>query len=672
MVALLLYAVVMAAQPDWGYKPSAYESEHVVYAGLVGTDGPTGENDSYIGAFIDGECRGVAQASTSNNILYFALRVKGSVADNGKQITFRHCTRSGLEFDITPMQQLVYSDNATTGTLSSLYTLNFIKPDSYQITQQSISVSVGDSVDLMQYIKFFPDGANVPKNPNWDFANNQSYYVVENNMLIGKQAVDNGYLGFFADEMKPIDDVSSFLVTVVGLKGFVVEDVITGLGDYCQLRLTPNPVNAKYTPSLLNVVIDWNSQYPNELGNWQIAEISNNDESRLNWSIVPKSLGHGIITVYYDKKEMGNAELTIGQSYQQKAGWTWSTFYESIESGTMNTLFGNAIEEIRGEDELMYNDPQYGYFGTLTMLFPDNCYKVKIAEDPGYVVFTVGANNYSADDAQKQYHTGWNWMPYASQLTLSPDEYFAPTFSDGDRIVSKDDGFAEYNNGKWVGTLTSMRFGQGYMFYNSDAEQKTVTTKGDKNFSQSTNVRNAKRTVCGKKVWTYNSAPFANNMTVIADLGNRYSTDNYSVGAFVGDECRGEGRMVDGKCFITIHAQKGENISFLLHDELTGETRSIKQNMMFTNMAGSMSSPVPMTIDETTSVNISSIEQSGIAIVGGQLSLQGIDAVSTTIVNAMGVVMLRNQTDISGLPSGVYAVIVKTKTGKTITKTFAI
>lgn len=33
MLTFLLYAAGMMAQPDWGYNPNAYSSEHVVYAG---------------------------------------------------------------------------------------------------------------------------------------------------------------------------------------------------------------------------------------------------------------------------------------------------------------------------------------------------------------------------------------------------------------------------------------------------------------------------------------------------------------------------------------------------------------------------------------------------------------------------------------------------------------
>ena len=241
-------------------------------------------------------------------------------------------------------------------------------------------------------------------------------------------------------------------------------------------------------------------------------------------------------------------------------------------------------------------------------------------------------------------------------------------FQNGDRIVSKDEGFAEFNDGKWGGTLAAMRPGEGYMFYNASSEKKLVSYRGDKDFEQRTASAGAKATFVKPAVWKYNSAPFADNMTIVADLGSQYSTSNYTVGAFVGAECRGEGRMVNGKCFITVHADKDEVISFLVHDDMTDEVRTINERLTFAEMAGSVKRPVRMSLGSTTSIDEATIDRSAIAIINGQISIQGLDVASILVVNPAGAVVLRNQTNISHLPSGAYIVKVKTTDGKTITK----
>ena len=82
MLTFLLYAAGMMAQPDWGYNPNAYSSEHVVYAGLVDADGnDPGGQFIYLGAFIDNECRGLVRSEfgTSGSFYYFPLRINPSL-----------------------------------------------------------------------------------------------------------------------------------------------------------------------------------------------------------------------------------------------------------------------------------------------------------------------------------------------------------------------------------------------------------------------------------------------------------------------------------------------------------------------------------------------------------------------------------------------------------------
>ena len=72
------------------------------------------------------------------------------------------------------------------------------------------------------------------------------------------------------------------------------------------------------------------------------------------------------------------------------------------------------------------------------------------------------------------------------------------------------------------------------------------------------------------RMWDYDHTKFASNMTVVATLDNLEDGDRYTIGAFVGDECRGEGRFIDGLAFITIHSDGGEEVKFRLYDTLTG------------------------------------------------------------------------------------------------------
>lgn len=985
LLILLLNAVGIAAQtPNWGYVANESHSAHVVYVGVIDSNGKSVDLnlDTYLGAFIDGKCRGQVKLANDKDIYYFPIRIEGTASDNGKKISFRIREPWGTEYELNGPQSITYQNETTTGTLSNLFKLRFEAPLYYSLTQEFISVKVGESLDLTQYVKFTPENANIPI-INWDFSNSKQYYEVVDNKLKGKAPVKGGYLGlnlvnvkpngngqgcFFVDVIQPATSITlkdeykngitveigdtavlntalrtcytvnpancneelkwtssdpqalvstmetnsqgiqeekftprkpgvftmtlrgenasiqlkvtvhkgvtgidqtfgnfiyinvgeslkdilpltykvmpedatdksvtytienrnsntpvleerngeivgvnpgeasiivkskdnpylnspvhlvvyvnkavnsltfkkdelsfikpqndgdkadyfdevkanivfspnwpqwnrdkqtnfsiksdnqdvlsldynfyepleqalpsqlgtanvtvnysaphtiiqdgvlknttnslngSFKVNVVeGLSRFTIENVVTGLGKPVEVKIVPEPSTAKIDPSLIKVTVGWNPQFDYEKPgeSWKIATIASASEDNLTWTLNPLALGHGIINVSYGNNEnMGMGEFTIGQSYIQKEGWKWSTFLNTLESGTMNEKFGENVQEIRSEGELMYNDPKYGYFGDLTMLFSEECYKVRI-QDGKSVDFIVEIGSVSTSGGERNYHSKWNWMPYTSQLTLTPNEYFRMddgAFQNGDRIVSKDEGFAEFTDGKWSGTLAAMRPGEGYMFYNASNETKLVSYNGDKNFEQRTPGAGAKAAFVKSKVWTYNSAPYADNMTIVADLGSKYATSNYTVGAFVGGECRGEGRMVDGKCFITVHADKDEVISFLVHDDMTDEVRTVNERLAFSEMAGSVKRPVRMTLGATTSIDEATIDRSGIAVVNGQISIQGLDVASVLVVNPAGAVVLRNQTNISHLPSGAYIVKVKTTDGKTITK----
>lgn len=467
-----------------------------------------------------------------------------------------------------------------------------------------------------------------------------------------------------------------FHVTIMeSLKGFkvdgYVEMVSTETRDFV---LTPDPVGAEVDPSRVEVTITPDSYVSEE---WKsIVEIVPTDESKLNYTIRPHSVGRAIISVKLDGVEVASSYVDIGQRYMQKAGWKWASLYGGdVSWNSPEYELGNVVEEIRSEDALLHNDPEYGYFGDINRLESGTCYKIKVKEEePGLLdlrIMYTGA--YEDMRTHRQIVPMWNWLgnPYQYDHDInsvfSTEDAYANNFNVGDRIVSKDNGFAEYNGEKWTGTLTTLHAGLGYMYFNAGSENVDMEYLREGSMPQGTPVMNAPQHK--QSVWTYNSAPFADNMTIVADLGNDYSAERFTVGAFVGDECRGEGEMIDGKCFITVHADKGETISFKLHDAVSGEMRTINEQMPFAKMAGSLCAPQRLTVGGiVTGITAADIASSGIAVVDGQITVQGMDVADVIVCNASGAVVSTGETTVTGLPSGVYVVKVKTKDGKTVTK----
>lgn len=467
-----------------------------------------------------------------------------------------------------------------------------------------------------------------------------------------------------------------FHVTIMeSLKGFKVDGYVDMVSTETRdFVLTPDPVDAEVDPSRVEVTITPDSYVSEE---WKsIVEIVPTDETMLNYTIRPHSVGRATISVKLDGVEVATSHVGIGQRYMQKAGWKWASLYGGgVRWNSPEYELGNVVEEIRSEDALLHNDPEYGYFGDIYSLETGTCYKIKVKEEePGLLdlrIMYTGA--YEDMRTHRQIVPMWNWLgnPYQYDHDInsvfSTEDTYANKFNVGDRIVSKDNGFAEYNGEKWTGTLTTLHAGLGYMYFNAASDTIDMEYLREGSMPQGTPVMNAPQHK--QSVWTYNSAPFADNMTIVADLGNDYSAERFTVGAFVGDECRGEGEMIDGKCFITVHADKGETISFKLHDAVSGEMRTINEQMPFAKMAGSLRAPQRLTVGGiVTGITAADIASSGIAVVDGQITVQGMDVADVIVCNASGAVVSTGETTIAGLPSGVYVVKVKTKDGKTVTK----
>ncbi len=466
-----------------------------------------------------------------------------------------------------------------------------------------------------------------------------------------------------------------FLVTILeSLKGFKVEEYVSMASTETRnFVLTPDPADAEVDPSRVEVtIVDANVP---EM--WKsIVEIEPTDETKLNYTINPRSVGTATISVKLDGEEVATSFVSIGQRYMQKAGWKWTSFYGGrVGWNSPEIELGNVVEEIRSEDALLYNDPKYGYFGDIYGLETGKCYKINVKnEEPGLLDLMIDYTGaYEDMKTYRQMVPKWSWLGNPYQYNHDINEVFATdienenNFNEGDRIVSKDYGFAEFVGGKWQGTLTTLRAGEGYMFFNAGSEDVNMNYKRERELPQGTPTMNAPQRK--QTIWTYNSAPFADNMTIVADLGNEYSAERFTVGAFVGEECRGEGEMIEGKCFITVHADKGETISFKLYDAVSGEMRTINEQLPFAKMAGSFRTPQRLTVGGiVTGITAADIASSGIAVVDGQITVQGMDVADVIVCNASGAVVSTGETTVAGLPSGVYVVKVKTKDGKTVTK----
>ena len=87
-------------------------------------------------------------------------------------------------------------------------------------------------------------------------------------------------------------------------------------------------------------------------------------------------------------------------------------------------------------------------------------------------------------------------------------------------------------------------------------------------------------------------------MTMVVSMPELALASDYSLGAFVGSECRGEGRYVDGLFFVTVHGRQGERVSFRLCHLPTGQQYRVDETITGERRMGSLRQPLVLHSEE--------------------------------------------------------------------------
>lgn len=397
-----------------------------------------------------------------------------------------------------------------------------------------------------------------------------------------------------------------------------------------------------------------------------VLEIGDRIEGKNEWKVTANRLGNYNVGISYGQiVQEGSVE--IGQRLLLGEGWSWiSLFANKVGQDIFYKYFYDA-QEVRSQYMLVYNDPEYGFFGDLKELTTAEAYKVCVKDGAHFDMFLYDGGVYNYNTGRDiNLMPGWTWVsnPYCFDHDLQVALGKA-TFANDSRIVSKNDGFATFQDGQWVGTLTRFNAGEGYLVYNAAAENAFVSfaAEGVIPKAEPRSVASARR-AAEQSVWSYDGSRFADNMSVICQPTTELEADRYTIGAFVGDECRGEGRMINGRFFVTVHGEMGEKVSFRLYDALTGEYFVLDDAVDFASTVGTYQRPMALNTPTLTGIDSVTGDQ-GVAVYldGGRVVVAGVAAESVEVYNASGM-----RVAAEGLGTGVYVVRVKTASG-TITRT---
>ena len=349
-------------------------------------------------------------------------------------------------------------------------------------------------------------------------------------------------------------------------------------------------------------------------------------------TLTGRYLGEYEYDVLYNGKSIvadARPMATVCPEVQINEGWQWVSPY-AYEAGNPNgdicpngkyVDWINNLIEMRTQEHLLYVDAKLGAFGDITQFnFTEGMYKVK---SKTATVLRLASSQNSSELAQYNARTpishGYNWVVYPYEFALTIGET-GLAGHEGDQIIGKDGKFAEYSEGAWTSNDLTFQPGVGYMYYYTGVED----TQFDVNFNYYENTpacysndAPARGEMGGlnkiEPVWTIDRSRFADVMTVVAEVEGLTNAEEWVLGAFVGDECRGEGRCVrDDIMFIGIAGKNGEKMNFRLHNTRTGEEFDVSEALSFRQKAGSLKAPLRLTSEGATGiVNVDAKENLG-------------------------------------------------------------
>ena len=288
-------------------------------------------------------------------------------------------------------------------------------------------------------------------------------------------------------------------------------------------------------------------------------------------------------------------------------GWNWisSNIAEEHLKSAKEFLkpITDKVKRFVGVKTELINDPQYGLTGSLQTLSPKELYKLQMNETLSNIWRGMA---YAAEEVSFTLQQGWNWMGYVPILELPLAEALTQLTPAENDIVKSKDAFATYSNGQWSGTLKVLTPGAGYMYW-AGAESKFCYP-----VTRAFPVEITKYEAQGREIrtmpWNIEMHAYPDNMTIIASVhtpnGIAYE-GTYTIGAFVGKECRGIGQYVDGKLFITIHGavNKNSSVTFKAYENVTGKEYEIEESLTFNGQhVGTMNNPYGLHIKGTTGI----------------------------------------------------------------------
>ncbi|NCB67844.1 MAG: T9SS type A sorting domain-containing protein [Bacteroidia bacterium] len=265
-----------------------------------------------------------------------------------------------------------------------------------------------------------------------------------------------------------------------------------------------------------------------------------------------------------------NAADVVEQSIPLKKGWSWISTNITHNAPDVLTQMKNSLLDvgvlIKGRSTYIQ---QPGWVGTLNAVSEKSMYVINTNIDHNLI---LKGTNATPESTTIDITNGWNWISYVPNFSTSLKNALAGLNATvGDQIKAQS-GYASYTGANgWIGSLTFMQPGKGYMYYS--ANNTTHNFVYPSSLSQRVNALRAKQE--SQNRWQANESKFAGSMTITAIVIHsdaEIRSDQIELAAFSGNECRGTVMLQYVESldkymgFLMVYGENNDDISLRIFD----------------------------------------------------------------------------------------------------------
>ncbi len=296
----------------------------------------------------------------------------------------------------------------------------------------------------------------------------------------------------------------------------------------------------------------------------------------------------------------------LQQTLALQPSWNWISLNVNPVSARTENVFRPVLGDIsyvKDKNSVFSISNATTYGGTLKVMGVTSSYRVKANRA---TTLTVEGTAINCAQTPIIINKGWTWIGYLPLQTMSVSDALADIAPASGDLVKSKTAFAVYDGAQWVGTLTRMTPGEGYMYQSHAAEgftfryPETISLTAKRSVFCQRSGLSAKRSN-SETVFIPVTDPYSGNMSIVARvLDGKSVVHDVEVGIFAGEECRGtatEEMISDtdtaGYWFLTVAGDEQTPLTIKVYDPVSGKTTIVEQSLQYTDDAilGTLAEP---------------------------------------------------------------------------------